>query len=1188
MKDKVTALAKGNFSYDTPVPVLKPSKLCVTVVAGEKKTEYIEISNSNKTKIKGFGSVEEQGIHFLPVFDDANNRLELVIDATIWFGRKKVQGQICFVTDCGEASLPYEITVQEPVLYDEFGSVPDYQTLKNRICSNPEQGAALFHSTEFRKIFLKNDTAGRIYYDHLVAKDDEMQSMEEFLVAMGKKQPVHMDIVYRKKRSAGAGMAKEAEYSLAGQDIHDSVQVKINTWGNFDIRVSATEDFIVPAVDTLKVNEFQDNVAILKYTIAAERVNPGKRQGKLILESPYEKKEFCIRVHNLEDEQKRKVERAKKAVFSTIVRMYLAYKEERVEKEEFQNLIWNNRRVIVKIENPYQAAVKGYIPAMLRDSAGMLGFYQDTENVQPPLPGAPLLDVENYILIQYIPYLYAKKEELAIELSKMLEVYQSEGYDSLLLFYIRLMVDAKYEDIRVRAQEVKERILSGENSPLLYSELIRMYKADPTLISELDKATIGAVCYGIRQGMITEDMAVVLSFLAERAGKFEPAVFHIMTSVYENSDSEDMLRAICSLLIRNEAADKKYFRWFESGVKKQLRITDLYEYYMYTMDRMKTASMPESVLSYFRYENHLNPVCKAFLYAYIIKKQSRFPEILPEYVDAIREFAMTQLYHHHISEDLGTIYEAVITHENMDEAIASELVQVMFTRLLTCYHPDMEGVVVVHTQTREEVYYPIVAGTAKVQIYTPDYQLYFVDRKGRYHTGTVEYRLQKLMQDEKYALSCYEKGAKDLMLLVSLAVSFERSASINGFQALIIRDTLQSDGLRNAAKARFFYCLYEFYKKKEDSVMLSDVICAWDMKLVKKEQAAAVACDCVHHGFYEKAEQLFARYGIYGADKKALAILIANRIQEKGGEFSPLLEKWSLYLYREHYYEWEPLYYLLKYYMGKTETLTAIHKKCKEFAPHRIEDGCRERVLGQVLFTGTSPLGYEELFEEYYVGGSNRILVKAFLSEYAYEYVTGKIDLQESIFVKIEKEAFYDKEIVMVLATLRYYSAMHAYAKKQQDFIEVQLERCAADGRILSFMKNFCGKLNVPYEVENCLFVEHYSGTDKGVFFFLKNEDGETYTSKPMKKVFDGIYTKELLLFAGEEKRGYIYEEETGKKTKEFSFRLNAGEAGERGFYPMLNGMIEAKEHMDREKYRRLRHLYLKNRQMADKLFQMH
>ena len=73
----------------------------------------------------------------------------------------------------------------------------------------------------------------------------------------------------------------------------------------------------------------------------------------------------------------------------------------------------------------------------------------------------------------------------------------------------------------------------------------------------------------------------------------------------------DTLHGICGMLIRNEIRDAKYFSWFEKGVNKHLRLTDLYEYYMYTIDSEKVRNLPDAVLSYFQYENHLNDRCKA-------------------------------------------------------------------------------------------------------------------------------------------------------------------------------------------------------------------------------------------------------------------------------------------------------------------------------------------------------------------------------------------------------------------------------------------------------------------------------------------------------------------------------------------------------------------------------------------------
>lgn len=1185
MKEKVLALAKGNFTYEPPSLILQPDKLEIEITAGEKRVETIRIRNEAGTKLKGFGAAEEPEIEFLPVFDAEENELALTIDAAKWTAGDHWKGTIRFVTDCGEIGLPYDITVTAPQMTDEKGLViSDYYMLQQRMKENPEEGAELFHSEEFKKLFLYRDPAGKLMYEYLTAHNTRLQSMEEFLVAMGKKPALRFDVVH-----VGNGVSREVTYEMDGVDIQDSVKIKINTWGCTAIRVTSTADFIQPEVHMVWAEEFEKGTDILEYTILADKVGTGVRFGTLVFESPYERREIQICARSGEGIRERKVERAKKAVFITLYRMFLGYREGRVAKEEFQNLIWNNRRVILKIEHPYQIAVEGLIPAVLRDEKGIFEFYQKIEGMEAPKAGAPQHEVENYVLIQYIKVLYSNREEDIDAVNGWITAYQSQGYDTLLLFFIQLRTDFRYRDSHKKLQDIRERLQSGMNSPLLYSELLLLYKEDPTLISELDSVTVAAVHYGLKQGMLTNDMAVVISFLAERAAVWKPEVFRIMTGIYEEFQSEEMLRAICSVLIRNEVRSHRYFKWFEMGVRAQLRITDLYEYYMYTMDRAATFSLPESVLTYFAYENHLNVACKAFLYAYILKKRETLPEYYEHYKETIREFALTQLSHHRISENMAVIYEAVLSEEDIVDSVARELPRIMFTQLLTCSHPGMEGVVVVHLETKEETYYPLVAGNAQIQIYTPNYQLYFVDGQGCYHCKTVEYRLQKLLHLEKYAWNCYENGSHDASLMVWLAVTAERGVKLSAAQVDLLYVVSGMEFLRDFTRGKFFLCLYDYYKREKDENGLLLVLDEWKPEQMKRERLGEIASDCVYHGLYDRAENILMRYGIKGCEKKALAMLLLDRISKKEGAFVQEYVKWALYLYRERYFERGTVHYLLTYYMGETATLTAVFRKCMGLSQlAAIEDGCKERLLGQVLFTGTNPSDYEDLFLDYYESGTNRILVKAFLSQIAYEYVVDRIDISGDLFAKIEKEAFYEKETVMVLAVLKYYSRMRELDKKQKDFIELQLENCVGEGLVLSFMKDFAGKAAVPYEIEAPVLIQHYSGTGKGVFLFLQEREGEPYKAYPMKQVFTGIYTSRILLFAGEKRRGYIYEEESDTRFGEFSLEAPDWHGEAPGFYRMVNEMLDLKEHGDTAGYEKIRRQYLEKRQAAGKLFTIH
>lgn len=1181
MKEKVLSLAKGNFIYKAPELVLTPDKLEMQVVAGECTTETFVLENQRGTKMKGFGSAEAPELNFLPVFHAEKNELKLEVNARELVPGECLKGEIHLVTECGEAELPYEIRIVSPELEDEKGTVHDYHALREGIQENPENGAALFHNPNFEEVFLYRDEAGKILYHHLIHKNTKLQSMEEFLAAMGKKKAIRFDMEH-----VPSGQTKEIEYELQGTDIQDSLKIRINTWGSTGIRVRSTADFIEPGLHVLWTDDFAGGKDILEYTIRADKVRAGRQTGSLILESLYERKEIRITVHNVLGATARKVKRARKAALASLYRTYLSYHEERIEKAEFQAMLRKNQAVIEKISPDYQLPVMGYIPVILRDQKEILDFYQETEPIPVPTLDADIKEIENYILIEYIKYLYTKREEDRVQVSRLLEGYRDNGTNSILLFWLRLHVDERYRSLRLKEEDIREQLEQGWNSPLLYSEMMKCFQKDPSLITTLSRVTLSTVSYGLKVGMITEEIAVAISFLAERVPKFEPVVFDILEKLYLRFHMVDTLRSICSLLIRNEMRDRKYFPWFAKGVEEHLRLTDLYEYFMYTMDYSTTFTLPDSVISYFQYENHLNSHCKAFLYAYIVKKKKEQPENFRLYGTPIREFALQQLGRHRISEDIGVIYEGLFKEGNIRDSVAKNLPYVMFTELLTCYDDQMESVVVVHTEMKEEVTYQLDGGQALIQIYTPNVQLFFVDRNGYYYSGTIDYSRQKLLHLDKFARACYENGSDHIGLLAHLAVKAMRGARLEAGQAAILHKAANVGCFRDYTNGKLLLRLYDYYKEKKETALLLEVLDAISPERIKRERLGEVATDCIYHGMYDKAEKMLTRYGIQGCEKKALAMLILEKVQERGGEFVPKLVKWAVYLYQEHYYEQGTLHYLLQYYMGRTETLTSIYKKCLEIPEIIIEDGAKERLLGQVLFTGTNPAPYERLFLEYYENGSNRVLVKAFLSAYAYDYLVGKIELSEEVFVKIEKEAFYEKEKVMVLATLKYYSNARSFAKKQQEFIELNLERYASEGLVLAFMKEFIGKTAVPYEIENTVLIQYTSGTDKGVYLYVSTPEGK-YEAEPMKQVFDGIYTKELLLFEGEEKNCYIYEEESGERTAEMVVRRPENSGGSPGFFQMVNQMIEAKNKGDMEMYEQLRGQYERERGVAAKLFKI-
>ncbi len=1176
MREKVLSLAKGEFTYDTPEVVTSVEELTFSVIAGTHKTETFVVTNIRGTKVKGFGATYDLRVDFLPFFEGTENELAVEVDAREMVPGEHITGELMIVTDCGERILPYDIEVVAPTLVDDEGAIRDYYTLQQRIESQPEHGVDLFLSPEFHDAFLYRDERGQLLYDTLIHKNTKLQSLEEFLVGMGKKDPIRFEV-----------SKSSLSYDIDQTDIHDSIQIRVNTWGHAGIHILSTVDFIEPHTHALWTDEFERGRDILEFTIKADMISAGRHTGEIVLQSPYEERRVSIHVHHQSGATERKVRLAKKKAIAMMYRTYLAYEEKRISTTEYLDFLSKHSDIQEMSSGAYALAVKGYIAVMLKEEENVLDFLRQAETIQIPSTGSTFEEVESYILIQYVKALSSSRDEDYAELSRQLHMYYDNGYQSGILVYILTKADKRYRSMRLLEADIRDQIEAGANSPLLYSVLMRAYRQDTTLVATLDRVTVATVNYGRKQDLATKEISMAVSFLAERMSHFHPLVFSILQSLYTFFVMTDTLRAICGMLIRGEIRDQRYFSWFEKGVRRHLRLTDLFEYYMYTLDPRYAGMLPDAILSYFQYENHLNDRCKAYLFAYIVKNKQRRKDVYSDYEEQMHTFTMRQLSAHKISEDLAVLYTEFIHEDRIDEDIARELPYVMYTCRLRCDDRRMDRVIVMHMETGEETEYSLEDGQALVNIYTPDTLILFLDERGRYFCESVDYTITKLLDMDAYGLTCYRQGSRLPRLIVHLAYKAQKSAKKDEDQIRVLTDSLTYGKLRPHMREKVLLSLYDTYKNSQDKEKFRDILAAIDPATLKRERIGEVATSCILVGMYDEAQKMLLRYGATECDPKMLIKLLLIRISACDGELEPVLLKWAYLIYQKGYYDREAMIYLRRHYIGGLSTLQRLYDKCKHMPDVGVDEDINERLLAQVLFVGADATAYEDIYLEYMKNGENRMLVKAYLSQIAYDYVVDKADITEPLFVKIEKEAMYEKDTVMVLAVLRHYRHETDPATKQREFIEWNLERFANEGMIFAFMKDYIGKVKVPYEIENQVLIQYYSGTDQPVYLCKELPDGST-KMHPMRQVFPGVFIYEMTLFYGEESQCCIYEEETEEKTEMVTVRRPDTSVTVPGFFQMVNQMAEAKDKGDDTRYDTLRRQYEKDHRIAESLFTLH
>ena len=128
-----------------------------------------------------------------------------------------------------------------------------------------------------------------------------------------------------------------------------------------------------------------------------------------------------------------------------------------------------------------------------------------------------------------------------------------------------------------------------------------------------------------------------------------------------------ILTAICTLLIKGDVIDSSCFAWYEKAVESELKIAQLYEYYMAALDVTKFhKALPRSVYLYFMHGNNLEYRKCSFLYSNLILYVDESSEIYAHYRDEMEAFAWNQLDRRHIDEYLRVIYKRFLSEEQLN------------------------------------------------------------------------------------------------------------------------------------------------------------------------------------------------------------------------------------------------------------------------------------------------------------------------------------------------------------------------------------------------------------------------------------------------------------------------------------------------------------------------------------------
>lgn len=1175
MKRRMEQLVNGRFEYEVPRLALSVREVNADAAVGENYRDEFYIGAKNGRRVKG-------------VLTTTNRRIVLGRDrflgdvVAIPYGvdvmglsdGETVEGKIVILSDLGEEYIPVSVSVRADKVHSAFGEIltlDDFARLAER---DYREAFYLFTSERFRGL-LKGDDAGyAALYRGMSENPVTYQHMEEFLIAVGRKEPVKLELHRRQK----------ASYRLE-RSLKDTLTISRNTWGYVRAEVEVCGDFLEAEKHVITSEDFIGSTYRLEYIVRREKLGAGRHYGRIILRSVYQTLEYEIEASADNGIQE--------------VRGFVASHLKADMAQDFLNLClgkltekeWGSRTASnlkqfeecagKEILMDLYAAYAAYRRNETYRALELLFAYRDYEFG----PGEEEEQGVYLYLAKYTELLPAEKRDISVKLYSL----QKRRPDSFLLLKLYLSEEEEFKNAPAKQLYRMEKLFEiGGISPFLYLSACELLIRDDGLLCKLSDFMIQVLRFALRHDVLTRELVQRAAYLSGHEKTFRRPLYLLLGSGYEKFGGNDILEAVCRLIMLGNPTDQEYFKWYALAVEKELRLTRLYEYYIETMGENFSGVLPQVIRMYFAYNNTLSSRKRAFVYANVIRNRAVDRTTYQSYKKAMEQFAAEQLKKRRMNEDYAAIYQECIT-EPADAQTAGAMADVMFVRKLTCEDPGIRKVIVCHEALREEAVYPCTDGVAYISVYTPQARILFEDEKRRRFASTVRYRVEKLMDTGVYVKACEALDVDNFGFL--LHVCGEAGKSVESESLSAFRKAAENGAFTAAYRQNIRRRLLDYYAEHAGEDMLDGYLAKLDCEAFARVDKAAILEILVERGMYEQAFQIVCDYGYEHVSVGCLLRLCSRMILKLEYEENEELLYLAHYVFRQGKYDEAILTYLRDRYAGPVEEMCALWECVKGF---ELESYCLdERILVYAMFVRRYPGQGAQILESYISQQGKELVVAAYLTFEACGYFMGDRKPQPVIFEFLEAacEREWEMDRICRLALLKRYASVEALTEKQEKQAAQLLEEFIQQNLRFAFYQKLPAHLIKSYQLEDKVFVEEKLPAAARVAIHYRMErQGEPvqeYKSEPMKNMYQGIFGKEFLLFYGETLRYHMTVETDGesRETEEKTVTLREISTAGASRYQLLNQMLCACALGQKNDLQRAMQRYLMQEKLTETVF---
>ena len=1135
---------------DLPVLVKSEETFRISLVPGEKYTQKISVSAQDKRKVKGIVTSDHRRI-LLSEAELNSSLCELMfgIDTKGLREGDHIDGSILFITNLGEDAIPVHVEiVKEKKRQHErtLRTLDDFAEVCQR---SLREGFRVYTGGRFQDLLAGNDAKYRALYAGMSHNPVTYQHMEEFLVAAGRKEALEFSID-----------REEASFIHLEHSERSTLYLYKNTWGYAQLDVEVQGDFLHVLKKQITTDGFVGKVFSLDFIVDFEKLGSGIRRGAIIIRAAHQTMALQVAATRLSEEELVPDHREKQRLV-TLTRTYL---EARLFPQDADGWTEDAREEIRALRE-----MQPEKPAYMLCEAALAYEEEDPARVMeclwPMKEGEVTLEDNR----EKAAYLYLAKavgllpDENRNILPRLKAYYQAEP-ESYLLLNLMLREGALGEAPEKRLERLKLCYEAGCNSPFLLQDAWSMISADDKLLRRLDPFMIRVLQFAARYELLTEAHHARIAFLSHNLKRFSPQVYELLAEGWKLHASDELLEAVNALIIKGQPVQKQYHAWYARAIAHDLRITNLYEYYMNTIEEVPEEGLPVPVLLYFAANDTLDARHRAFLYASIIRAKSERPEFYQMYLGKMHAFAEQALERGLINDDFALLYQTFFMKPR-EGRTAALMAGVLFVRRLVCEDPAIQNVYVSYEGIAGESRFPVIDGIAYPAVYAADAALVFEDSARRRLCTGISYELTPVFEVDETAAAALRQNVRQTGLLYYGCGTHPYEMRIQESNLHIYRLAAEHEGFTDRYRQAIRRKLIDYYLGRPGDFGRIEFVGQLDPERYAAADKAGTVSLLMEEGRYEDVFHLITEYGYERVGEGDLLQLASRLIMRRDQAYDEELLYLTMRVYKSGKYDDNMLVYLREYLDGPVRTLSGLWKKLSGFQLETVH--LAEKILKQSVFSHVFPHYEDEIVRDYVRARGSMKVVSAYLGHASRAYLTAGRPMPEELFTCAE--LLMDQETVISTGTkislLKYYSEQTALTEARAGRAEALLTELTDRGIRFGFFQKLPPQLIEKYQITDKLFIEEHLEPGARVTLHYRLQEGAMvpgqWIHEPMKEMYHGIYVKELLLFYGETMTWYISVAKGDKERnlKEQQAAITSTDLQGDSRFSMLNRMLKAR-----------------------------